>query len=73
MSGVRKAVVMASTPSNGNGVYIVTTDGIRIPIRRTVLLAIKRMIDEKKTGTVTIDFRDGGIATVRDSTVYQNG
>ena len=57
---------------NSNGAYLVTTDGIRISIRRTVLTAIKKMIDEKRSGSVTISFRDGGIAAVEDRTVYPN-
>ena len=63
---------MSTSPVSTNGCYIVTTDGIRLSIKRSVMQAIKRMIEEKKSGSVTIHFRDGGVSGCEDRTVYQS-
>jgi hypothetical protein len=57
---------------NSNGCYIVTTEGVKLPIRRTVMVAIRKFMEQKLTGSVQINFRDGGIAAVEDRTVYPN-
>lgn len=62
---------MADQNNNGNGVYLVATDGTKIPLRRDVLLAFKKFFDGKQTGSVTVHFKTGGVSGVEDRLVYQ--
>ena len=58
---------------SNNGCYIVAADGTKIPIRRDVVFAFKRFYENKLTGSVTVDFKSGGVSAVSDKTVYQTG
>ena len=64
---------MASSPAlSSNGVYLVSADGsIKIPMKRSVLTAIKRMMDGKESGPVILHFKNGANAGVEDRSVYQ--
>jgi hypothetical protein len=64
---------MATPALSNNGVYIIANDGTKIALKRSVLDAIKKMVDEKGTGEVTLHFRSGGHATTSDRRVYQDG
>jgi len=63
---------MAAPATSTNGVYLISADGERIPLKRSVLEAVKRMIDSKGTGEVTMHFRTGGHAHTSDKRVYQD-
>lgn len=65
---------MATQSINGNVVYIVSlSDARRVPVRRSVLDAVQKFVDGKLTGSITLSFKSGGIASVEDRTVYQDG
>ena len=53
------------TPINGNGCYVVSSDGTqKIPLRQSVLRALKRMTDEKLTGSISLHMKSGGLSAV---------
>jgi hypothetical protein len=63
---------MATQAQSTNGVYLVSADGsVRIPMKRSVLTAIKRMMDGKESGSVILHFKNGANAGVEDRSVYQ--
>jgi hypothetical protein len=57
---------------NQNGCYLVASDGTKLHVTRSLVDACKKFISERLTGSVTIGFRNGGIASVEDRTVYPN-
>jgi len=59
--------------SSNNGCYLVAAEGVRLSIRRDVLYAFRRFMENKLTGSVTVEFKNGGISMVTDKTVYQTG
>lgn len=63
---------MATQATSTNGVYLVSADGDRIPLKRSLLEAVKRMIENKGTGEVTLHFRTGGHAHTSDKRIYQD-
>lgn len=63
---------MATQAATSNGVYLISADGSRIPLKRSALEAIKKMVEEKGTGEVSLQFRSGGHATTSDRRVYSD-
>jgi hypothetical protein len=53
-----------------NGVYLVSIDGARIPLKRSALEAIRRMVMDKATGSVILSFKSGGHAGTKAEQVY---
>jgi len=54
---------MADAPSNGNGCYILTNDGEKLPISRSLARAIKKLLEQKmQTGSLTVYLKSGGVA-----------
>lgn len=56
---------MADTQSNGNGCYVLTNDGKKFPIPRSLARAIEKVLEQKmQTGSLTIFVKSGGCAGV---------
>jgi hypothetical protein len=56
---------MADAQSNGNGCYVLTNDGEKFPISRSLARAIKKILEQKmQTGSLTVYLKSGGVAGV---------
>jgi hypothetical protein len=53
-----------------NGVYLVSANGDRIPLKESALRAIKRMVESRENGEVVLQFKCGSNAGVTSRTVY---
>jgi hypothetical protein len=61
---------MAAPTQSANETYLVSASGDRIPLKASVLKAIKRMLEQKATGKVILHFRSGGHAHTSDEVTY---
>ena len=63
---------MASPTLSTNGVYLISSDGAKLQLKRSVLDAIRRITEDRGTGKVTLHFRNGGLAHVSDERIYSD-
>lgn len=58
--------------SNNNGCYVLTHDGKKFPISRSLARALERIVVEQKTqtGAFTIHLKSGGVAAVEVKTMF---
>lgn len=61
-----------AAPVVTSGVYLLCPDESRIPLRKEIMVAFKKFMDGRLTGSVVVHFNQGAIRQVEDRTVYQD-
>jgi hypothetical protein len=54
---------MADAQNNGNGCYVITNEGKKFPIPRSLARALEKLLEQKmQTGSLTLFIKSGGVA-----------
>lgn len=65
---------MSASSTALNGCYVLTSEGEKFPISRSLARAIQRVIADQKNqnGSITIHLKSGGVSSVEVKTVYHD-